>query len=226
MFKTGIHFIDGFSQLLVFLPLLPVIIVLFRRIYYSSLLILLSVLCTLQFLESLILQNISITPLGRYSVINIFSLLELLFYLQIFRVFFEKSTRKWLDIVVIALLSAMLTFYIMRGTSASNEQLIVLQNSFIVLLIMAGLPQLVKHIDLRIFQSALFWISAGTLFYLLIWLLVAWTSIDLPPTPINGNNAWDKTIVLNVANLVRYLFYCFAALLYKPSGHKKNREPF
>ena len=225
MFKTGIHFIDGFSQFLVFLPLLPVIIVLLRRIYYSSLFILLALLCMLDFLQLLILQINFTSPIGRYSVINIFTLLELLVYLQIFRVFFVKATKKWLDIIVIALLSAMLTYYLMRGTGSSNDLLTILQNGFIVALILAGLPSLVKHFDIQIFQSPLFWISTGTLFYLLIWLVVAGATTGSPLNLANGHNAWDKTIVLNTASLVKYLFYCISALLYKSTGHRKIREP-
>jgi hypothetical protein len=224
MLKTGIDFIDGFSQLLVFLPLLPVMIILLRRVYHAELILQLMVLCLLQFLPSIILQNIAVTPIGRQSVINIFSLLELLIYLKMFRVFFDKPTRKWLDIVVIALLSAMLTYYIMRGTGQVNEPVKLLQNGFIVVLILAGLPQLVKHFDLRIFQSALFWISAGTLFYLLMWVLVAWAATGQPKPQINMHNDWDKTIILNMAGFIRYVFYCLAALLYRSPKHHKNRE--
>jgi hypothetical protein len=221
--KTGIHFIDGFSLLLVVLPLLPVIILLVRRVYQSELILLLAILCVLQFLPSLILQVVSTTPIGRYSVLNIFSLLELLIYLQIFRVFFEKSTRKWLDIVVIALLSAMLTYYIVMGTGRFNEPLNFLQNGFVVILILTGLPLLIKHFDLRIFQSALFWISAGTLFYLLISLLVSWATIGQPQPKISDHNDWDRIIIINIANFVRYIFYSIAALIYKTPRHNKNR---
>ena len=222
MFKTGIHFIDGFSQFLVFLPLLPVIIVLLRRVYHSELLLLLAILCLVQFLPSVILQSITTTARGRFSVLNIFSLLELLIYLQIFRVFFEKPTRKWLDVVVIALLSAMLTYFIILGTGQFNKPVSLLQNFFVVVLILSGLPTLVKHFDLRIFQSALFWISTGTLFYLLIWLLVALTTTDQAQPQNGGQNELDKTIIINIASFVRYVFYCLASMLNKHTMHRKN----
>jgi hypothetical protein len=223
MFKTGIHFIDGFSQLLLLLPLLPVGIVLFRRIYHSDLFLLLSSLCLVQLVPLLLFQIITTTDRGKNSVLNIFSLIELLIYLQIFRVFFNKTMRKWLDIIVIALLAAILTYFIMRGTGQFNKNLNLLQNGFVVVLILAGLPSLVKLFDLRIFQSALFWISAGTLFYLLIWLLVASTSTG-PPQPQSGDiKEWDKAVIINTASFVRYVFYCFSALVYKSSTHHKNR---
>jgi hypothetical protein len=107
------------------------------------------------------------SPLSVQTVIrNIFLLLDLRIRIQIFKYEFTKRGKEILLLLSIGFLSAILTYYLITGVDHQVPALEFLQNMLIGMLILYSLPRLVRHDNLRIFQSPYFWIGTGTLFYI------------------------------------------------------------
>jgi len=221
--KTGNIFIDSFSTIIVFLPLLPVAIVLTRKIFNDDLLNALVILCLLHFIQYFSQQLLNLSDMALYSLGHLFSFLETVVYILIFRPFFTGKSRELLNFFIIALLSSLITYYLLNGTDHRRALLMGLQYGFILALIGFCLPRLVQDDDLQIFKSAFFWIAAGTMFYLVVVILVELADHLGGSIHRKVSNAADKAILLDIANVIRYLFYIMAAWAHEP-GPKATDE--
>ncbi len=212
MFKTGNIFVDLFSQVVIFFPLLPVIIVLVRRIYQKEVLTFLLILCLLNFSQDLTLLILQSADIKQSSVKNIFSLLGFVVIIQIFKPVLKSRQKEIVNILTIAILSAMVTYYIVKGPDQKITVLDIMQNGLVVFLTAYCLVGIVRHDNLRIFYSPIFWVATGTLFYFVINML--FNIIDTCCLQLKQSVVTDKTLLLNIANVARYFFYTLAALLY------------
>jgi len=212
MFKTGNIFIDSFSQVIVFFPLLPVIIIFLRRIYQKDVLSFLMILCLLNFSQELVLQTLRIKYINQASIRHIFSLLEFVIIIQIFKSLLNGKSKEIINILVIAFLSAIVTYYLIKGSDQKKILPDILQNGFLILFVAYSLVNIVRQENLRIFYSVFFWIATGTLFYFVIAILL--DIIDACCPQFNHPITTDKMLLLNIANLARYFFYTLATLLY------------
>ena len=220
MFKTGNIFIDAFTQIIIFLPLLPVIMIFLRKIYSNDVLNFLMILCLLNFIEGLIFSISHTLNINEVSIQNIFSLPELIILIQIFKSTIPRKSREVLYILLIAFISAVITYYFIKGTGERRAELSDVQDGIIIVITIAGLLNLVRNNYLHIFKSPLFWIAAGTLFYFIIAVLLE--VVDkccLQPGQLPGG---DNMILLNIASIVRYLFYTLASLFYNNPRYNKN----
>ena len=123
-------------------------------------------------------------------------------------------------ILLIAFISAVITYYFIKGTGETRAELSGVQDGIIIVIAIAGLLNLVRNNYLHIFKSPLFWIAAGTLFYFIIAVLLE--VVDkccLQPGQLPGG---DNMILLNIASIVRYLFYTLASLFYNNPRYNKN----
>jgi hypothetical protein len=214
MFKTGTEFIDLLTVFTgVFLPLVPVVIILTRRIYTQDSLAFLMILCLLNFVQGLITLTIQLTPLMQVSMQHIFTLLDMLVLSQLFKTSLNANRKSWVNVISIGLLSAVITFFLLRGTGEPNPILDGLVDGFVLVLIVVSLPLLVRTSNLQIFQSALFWIAIGTVFYYATALLLEGSNL-LGELSAKANPV-GKTLLLAMANLARYFFYALAVCLPK-----------
>jgi hypothetical protein len=224
MFKTGNIFIDTFSQGMVFIPLLPVIIILIRSIYQKDVLTFLMILCLLNFIGSLILWIPRANKLSLIPIQNIFSLLELLVLLQILKAALRGRPREYLKIFLIALLSASVTYYSLQGMDRTSMFIASLQDGIILVITATSLLHLIRNNHLYIFHSPLFWIAVGTLFYFVMTALLDVAGRNFMQLP--SSSTTDKVILLNIASLIRYFFYTLAVLFYHSSRSSDNTPLF
>ena len=212
MLKTGNIFIDYFSQIIIFFPLLPVIIVLLRKIYQEDILNFLMLLCLLNFCQDIVLLTLQATYFNRFSLHNIFSVFEFIIILRIFKSVLKGKPKEIINIITIAFLSAIVTYFFVRGAGQKIILFDLIQNAFIIFLTAYCLVKIVRNTYLQVFYSPLFWIATGTLFYFVIDIIMNIMDgccLQLPYSAI-----MDKTLLLNIANLARYFFYILAAFLY------------
>jgi len=210
--KTGNNFIDFFSQVVIFFPLLPVFIIFFRRIYQKEALNYLVILCMLNFSQDITLQTLQIKYNGQLSIRHIFSLLEFIVIVQLFKTTVDGRLKEMINIFTIAIVSAMATYYLVKGAGEQRILLDILKNFSLVMLTAYTLVTIVHQENLRIFYSAIFWIATGTLFYFVIALLLDVLEVYRPH--VQNSIISDKMLLLNIASLARYFFYTLATLLY------------
>ena len=213
MFKTGNSFIGYFLIVITFIPLVPVILAFVRRIYSKEPLNFLMIICLLGFLEGIWRNTYSLSTENQYIVHAIFSLLLFLLFIQLFGVCLKAQLRYWLNLFLAAFLSFIITFGSLKGWGPGHFPLDAVLSVLLAVLILLSLPPIVQAGRWQVFRSALFWIAAGTLSYLLLFLLMEWIDpccwpLIPPPDP-------DKILLLSIADLIRYLLYMVAVLAYQ-----------
>jgi hypothetical protein len=222
--QTGNYFIDNFSLVCIFLPLLPVILVFFRRIYHFEALNFLMILCLLNFLKGILLLIPDLVIIHRNTISTIFALAELVILLLVFRTLFSGRLRYLLTFFMIAFLSSLLTFYFLKGITIKREYLEEIQEGVILIFSLLGLFEMVDKEDLLIFQSPLLWITIGTIFYFSISLLIR----PVESLSVSGRqpSGAANQFLLDIALSARYLFYLLAGWFYQAPGGKRKKENF
>ena len=213
MFKTGNNFIDFTSAIVAFLPLLPVIIILFRRVYQKDVLNYLMILCLINFSQNLVVLVSSTKYLNPVSIQNIFSLLEFVVIIQILKSTTKGLIKEIVNILTIAILSSIITYYLLKGSDQKKIIFDILGNGFIISLTFYCLVIIIRNDNLKIFYSPLFWVSTGLLFYFTMNTLL--NIIDNCCLQLRPSITNDKVLILNIASFAQYLFYTLAALFYR-----------
>jgi len=213
MFKTGNNVIGYFLILATFLPLVPVTLVLVRRIFGKEPQNSLMLICLLGFLEGFIGAAPSLNAENQSIVHGIFSLLLFGLFVRLFKTYLKGPLKYRLNIFLTAFLSSLITYGLTKGWGLSFFPLDALLNIVLTGIILLSLPSIVKAGDWQVFRSPLFWIALGTLFYLLLFLLLGWTVPCCWPLilPLNP----EKMLLLSMADLIRYLLYIVAVLAYR-----------
>ncbi|HEX4851935.1 MAG TPA: hypothetical protein VFV08_14065, partial [Puia sp.] len=211
--RTGNSFVDSFSEILVFFPLLPVFVILFRKIYRQDIFNYLTIICVLDFAKRLILRVALLNTANQNSFVHIFSLMEFILLVLAFRTILKKESREILNVIAIALISAVITQDVINGIAQKKALLDGIQHAFIVMLAAYCLVRSVVKENLQILYSGQFWISTGTLFFFCTAMLV--DAMDGCCTPWKHSFPADSELLFDFASLARYFFYVLAALLYR-----------
>jgi hypothetical protein len=222
MFKTGNPVADFFLLMeTCFLPLVTVLLILLRKNQLREPLNLLLLLCLFLSIAGLFL----LMPLNddnQRVIQNVFSLFEFILLIQIFKTNLDGITKYRLNILMVAFLSATVTYFSLKGWGISNLPLNTLKNAILVGVILLSILPLISVSNLTIFQSPLFWIAGGTLFYLLLIILMEWVSDYCLPAPLS--NSLEKMIFLSIAGFIRYLFYILASLAHPLEKGENDRR--
>lgn len=219
MSKTGIAFIDAFSFINVFIPLLPVVFIFIQKKYGEEALIFLMVLCVVNFAENIFLSVPQLTNNIQNTIQNIFSIIELIIILQICRLAMNGKLKESINIFLIIFLTAIITFYSVKEINQKRIIAEIIQNIIIVVVIVIILFDLIENSSLAIFHDPLFWIGTGTLFYFLIALIA--NIVDT-----SGDALKDRIIILNIATFIRYFFYALAVLFYTHNKKSDNSSSY
>lgn len=205
MFKPGTNITNYLFIVITFLPLLPAMLILFQKSLGKDPLHLLLILCLVNFIRDLPI-HLSMLNEGDQNIINnVCYPIELVLLALLFKTTLIRPVRDVLTIILVAFLSSLLTWLSIKGWENNNPILQIIQNGALIGVLLLSLPSLVRAKGLGIFQSPHFWIAGGTLFYLLIRLLL--TSIS-PCCPLNQ----EGKLFLSLAALIRYSLYILAVM--------------
>jgi hypothetical protein len=212
MFKTTNNFIDGFTGFLVYLPLLPVFLIYWKKLYRRDSLNFLMVICLLQFIQRICLQIEAIPASNIPAYNNIFSLLITLLYFFIFSKAFDGRSKEFLQLFSVAFFSSIITYSLVKSMKEVNQTTRIAEYIFTVALIVYCLATLIYYDNLRTMQMPIFWIACGTLFYILIHTVTEFAdrifqTVDRRDAAGTGI---EKILILDIADLVRYIFYTIA----------------
>jgi hypothetical protein len=205
MFKPGSNFTDYLFIAITFLPLLPAMFILFQKSFGKEPLNLLLIVCLVNFIRDLPIHLYMLNEGDQNIINNVCYPIELILLARLFRATLIKPLREGLTIILVAFLSSLLTWLSIKGWGKDNTILEIIQNAVLIGVVLLSLPSLVRAKGLDIFRSSLFWIAGGTLFYLLIGLLLRLVN---PCCPLNA----EGKILLSLATLIRYSLYMLAVL--------------
>jgi hypothetical protein len=204
--RTHEPFFDYLLIAVSFFPLLPVIFIFLKKAYLKEQLNFLMIVCLLNFMEAMLFRFAFLSPDNQHMLKNIFSLLELVLLALLFQPLLSRKTRDLLTIFLVAFLSVALTYFSVKGWELPGREFEMIESCAIITVILLGMPALIRVCNLYIFQSSLFWIGGGSLFYFLIFLLLE--TVGAP----RDTGQWQ---FLAIAGAVRYLLYLLAVLVAK-----------
>jgi hypothetical protein len=210
MFKTTNSFADGFNGFLVFLPLLPVFLIFWKKLYRHETMNFLMVFCLLQFIQRLCLQINAIPQVSIPAFNNLFSLVYTLLFFFIFKSAFSGRARELLNFFSIAFFSSIMTYYLVKTFNGEKNIILFAEYTFTTVLIIYCLASLVYDDNLHTLQLPIFWIACGTLFFILIHSVTEFTDRLLHPVSEHLEKTIDKIILQDIADFVRYIFYLIA----------------
>lgn len=213
MFKTGNSLMDYLLMVIIFLPLMPALFIFGRKLYLQEPLNFLLIVCLLSFFKGLLELTYPMTRENQYFINKLFSLILLLLLVLCFRA--NLTYRYILDILLSALLSLAITYWSLMGWENPSPAIDTLLNAFLGIVILVSLPVVIRTGALQVFRSPLFWIGSGTLFYILLYLLL--TGIGSCCRPVSSPPDPEKRLFLLLAEFVKYSFYLIAAVTTKPS---------
>lgn len=192
-----------------FLPLLPALLIFVRKLYGQEPFNFLVVICLLSFLRSFT-GLAPLTQENQFLTNKIFALLLFLFFILAFRANLNGKLRYGMNLLLTAFLSVLFTYWSLKGWGGASPVADTLLNGFLAVVIGISFSKIIRDDELGVFRSPLFWMEAGTLFYILLSLLLEGVgpccgALAGPPDP-------EKRLLLGLADLVRYLSYLAAVL--------------
>ncbi|GGB22722.1 hypothetical protein [Puia dinghuensis] len=208
MVNPGNTFTDYLLLGITFLPLLPALLIFVRKLYGQEPLNFLVVICLLCFLRGIIGLAYPLTQVNQFIINKIFTLLLFLFFVLAFRSNLNGKIRYGLSLLLTALLSILFTYWSLKGWDGSSQATEILLNSFLAVLIGISLHAILHNDELGVFHSPLFWMEGGTLFYILLSLMLEGVGNSGHPEVVPSDA--EKRLFLGLADLVRYLAYIAA----------------
>ncbi|MFI5154493.1 MAG: hypothetical protein ACHQET_14245 [Chitinophagales bacterium] len=226
MFRTTDTFLNIFSQVLVFLPLIPVVLILWKRFYRIDSLNFLMILCLVEFIEQLSLHIDAFPTEAAPGISNLFLLLESVIYFLLFRSHFGGMAREVLLYFAIAFFSSLITYYIVAGINQEGLSMHLIQFALIACMVSYCMAGLIKRDNPRILQFPIFWIGAGTLFYILILAITVITEKFLHKEygRHGAGQGIQKMIIVDMADLARYAFYIIAVWVRNMSERSESKH--
>jgi len=223
--KTGNIFTDIFSVAAIIFPLLPAGIVFIQKKYRNDVLNLLMVLCLLNFVKQFLLFVPQLNGASQNVITAIFTLFEFVILIQISKQALPDNTKRLANIFLIAFLSVIITFYLLEGIGQKMGAFEMLLSMVIIFTSILCIAQLIESNNLNILNEPLFWVSAGSLFYFSISILMhalSWYYDQMPKESLT-----EKEILIGIGSAAKYFLYTLAALFYQePSNGKENRSSF
>ena len=211
MFTTGNSFIDCLFIAITFLPLIPAALTLFSD-FGKETPQLIFILCLVNFIRDLPIHLHMLTPANQAVTNNICYPIELLLLFRLFQPVWTISIRYMLTIFLVAYLSSLLTWLSAKGWS--NNTLEIVKNTVLLGVVLLSLSPLIRSKGLDIFRSPLHWVAGGTLFYLLILLLLEGINPNCALSQASNGAAIpanaENSLFLSLAAIVRYLLYTLA----------------
>jgi len=204
MLITGNSFIDYLFIAITFLPLIPAVLTLFSNFGKEPFNLIL-IICLVDFLRDIPAHLHMLTPDDQAVLNNICYPIELFLFARLFRPIRTKSANYTLTIILVAFLSSLLTWLAIKGFGNNSPGLETVKNGILLGVILLSLPPIVRSKGLDVFQSPLFWMAGGTLFYLLIILLLE----GISPTSSTSSSS-ENSIFLSLTSIVRYALYTLA----------------
>ena len=218
MFKTGNSFTDVLLLGISFLPLLPAVLIFIRRLYGLEPFNFLALICLLCFLRGLISLIYPLSRENQYFTNKVFALLLFLLFALTFRSGLGGKLRYGLTLLLTSLVSVVFTYWSLTGWGVASPGIGMLLNGSLAVLIAISVSVVFHNDELGVFRSPVFWMGGGTLFYLLLSLLLE--GIGIGGNPLTGPADPEKRLFLGLAELVQYLSFTIAVF----SFHREGEE--
>lgn len=220
MVKTGNSILELFSIVAIVLPLLPLFLILLKRLYQHPPLQLLGLVCLFGVAEYLLYRTGTNIINSRITT-ELFRSADCTFLLLLFRISaLSKRMAEIFNFLLISSVSVVIAIYSTNGIEKIAFPVSYLQS---ILLILSSVLLLIQMVNTRtdlLFDLPLFWICAATFFYYSMYLLIE--KITIPGVHPLQNTASDKQLLSHLAHFMRYILYIIATIIAQPPAADAN----
>ncbi len=136
-----------------FLPLMPALLIFGRKLYLQEPLNFLLIICLLGFFKGFLELAYPLTKESQYTIDKIFSLILFLLLVQCFRANLSTRYRYGVDVLLSAVVSAAISYWVLKGWENVSPIIDILLNVFLGSMIMVSLPAIIRTGALQIFRS-------------------------------------------------------------------------
>lgn len=223
MVETGGSIFIALSLVVMLLSLLPVCILLVRKVAASAFLNVLKVLCL--FVICQYLARFFIQP-SLPSLPIVFKLVEFTLVYYLFNLLMTATQGKdILNMVLVSFLSVTITIYALKGLTAYTDVLTIIQSGILTVLAIVILLQLIKNRHIVLASEPAFWIAGGLLCY--NGMVVLMEAIAGSHSNLSQQIEQEKSIIITLADMLRMVFFIVAASVAgKKNDNNKNDIDF
>jgi hypothetical protein len=217
MVETGGSIFIALSLVVMLLSLLPVCILLVRKVAASAVLNVLKVLCL--FVICRYLALFFIQP-GLPALQIAFKLVEFTLVYYLFHLLMTASQGKdIMKMVLVSFLSVTITIYALKGLTAYTDVLTIIQAGILTLLAIVILLQLINNRHIVLASEPAFWIAGGLLCY--NGMVVLMEAIAGSHSNLSQQIQQEKSIIITLADMLRMIFFIVAASV---AGEKNDNN--
>lgn len=188
------------------MPLVLVLIILFRQDYVQKIFFVLAAVCLVSFAGHF---NIFGIP-GTDKLEPFFIFLQSLGLIYLFRaVVYSSVIKQSFTVLLISFTSIVATIYLLKEIIPFRNKVEFAQNIILFCVALITLLELIRKQDVFIFHSPVFWITTGCLIYYSMFIMIQIT-VSLDHSSSKEKVEAEKNILLLIIELVRYIFYFVA----------------
>ncbi len=180
------------------------------------------ILCLINFIKYLLFFLAVIDTTSQNGIENIFSFLEFILLLVIFRRSFSNKFNHQVNILLSIYISVIITIHLLEGLEHKILILDLLQNSSVIIFSIFCIVQIAFKGDLDILHKPLLWVAIGSLFYFSMAVLLQ--LMEMFYNSEAKENFTTKVLLLNAGEMFRYFFYLLGAWLYNDSKNQMGEK--
>jgi hypothetical protein len=216
MFITGNPLTDLLTYLAFVLPLLSVAFILFKKEYRENSMTLVMVLCLFFFFQRMLVQNAELFDLSYPLLHNIFSLVEFVLTVMIFRQHFHTDRmRIMLNGFLIAGFSCTVTYSLMEGFSDDQFVLRVIQYGLMAGLMIAMMVQMMLKPAAGSMGTPIFWIAVSNLFFYCF--MMFWEAAKHFVFPVSAKTVSEVEAFPMLVVAIRFAVFAIAIWFLEPT---------
>jgi hypothetical protein len=219
MVETGGIFI-ALPLVVMLLSLLPVCILLVRKVAASAILNVLKILCLFVILQYSFLYFVQ--P-GSPALQMGFRLAEFILVYYLFRLMMSSNKGKEImNMILVSFLSVIITIYALKGLMAYSTVLTIIQSGILTVLSFVVLSQLINNRHITLVNEPRFWITGGILCF--NGMVVLMEAIAGNHSDLSQQIQKDKDIIITVADMLRMIFFIVAASVAGKRNDDNNND--
>jgi hypothetical protein len=207
MVKTGGSIFIALPLVVMLLSLLPVCILFVRKVAAPPLLNVLKILCLFVFFQYLTLYFLQ--P-GLPAVKPGLKLAEFTLTFYLFKLMIPSNQGKDLmNMFLVSFLSIIITIYTLKGVTAYNGTITIIQAALLTLVALIVLFQLISNRHTVLVNEPAFWVAGGLLSY--FGMVVFMEAIAGSQGDLSQQIQQEKDIIITVADILRMILFSVAA---------------
>lgn len=214
MVETGFIAPPWLALAAIILPFLTAVFLFTRHSFKQEVLNLLLLVSLVIFSRQLLAWNFSFNKNVNLFYFSLFDTAEFILLTLLFRIPLRHTPLKsWINYLLVAFVSVFITIEMIQPNEKNLAGIQIAEAILLVLLSIIALLNQISNSPIFLFNSYIFWIGGGTLFYYGMLLAI---EVLIRQGWLQNNERNEKELMLFFFGIIRLFFYLVAALIRQP----------